>query len=129
MEAGGISPVARLRGVFVTGTGTGVGKSVLAASICAALAGRGGRRVSPVARSTGHGSQALIIGTVAVVLVMGGLFLAATVLSGRDSVDLRIGDQTFQGGSAERLAWLQRRTSGVWNHKRIGTTVRQGHAD
>src|SRR5829696_4592823 len=41
MEAGGVSPVARLRGVFVTGTGTGVGKSVLAASICAALAARG----------------------------------------------------------------------------------------
>jgi dethiobiotin synthetase len=34
-------PHARLRGVFVTGTGTGVGKSVLAASICAALAERG----------------------------------------------------------------------------------------
>jgi dethiobiotin synthetase len=40
MEAG-LSPVGRLRGVFVTGTGTGVGKSVLAASICAALAERG----------------------------------------------------------------------------------------
>ncbi|MEA2444557.1 MAG: dethiobiotin synthetase [Thermoleophilales bacterium] len=36
-----MSPVARLRGVFVTGTGTGVGKSVVAASICAALAARG----------------------------------------------------------------------------------------
>jgi dethiobiotin synthetase len=32
-----------LRGVFVTGTDTGVGKSVLAASVCAALAARGGR--------------------------------------------------------------------------------------
>jgi dethiobiotin synthetase len=41
VEAGGRSPVARLRGVFVTGTGTGVGKSVLAASICAALVARG----------------------------------------------------------------------------------------
>jgi dethiobiotin synthetase len=40
MEAGA-SPVARLRGIFVTGTGTGVGKSVLAASICAALSARG----------------------------------------------------------------------------------------
>jgi dethiobiotin synthetase len=40
MEAGA-SPVARLRGIFVTGTGTGVGKSVVAASICAALAARG----------------------------------------------------------------------------------------
>lgn len=32
-----------LRGVFVTGTDTGVGKSVLAAAICAALADRGER--------------------------------------------------------------------------------------
>jgi len=32
-----------VRGVFVTGTDTGVGKSVLAAAICAALAGRGER--------------------------------------------------------------------------------------
>jgi dethiobiotin synthetase len=32
-----------LRGVFVTGTDTGVGKSVVAASICAALAARGER--------------------------------------------------------------------------------------
>jgi dethiobiotin synthetase len=41
MEAGGLSPVGRLRGIFVTGTGTGVGKSVLSAAICAALAERG----------------------------------------------------------------------------------------
>ena len=40
MEAGaGLPP--KLRGLFVTGTGTGVGKSVLAASICAALAADG----------------------------------------------------------------------------------------
>jgi dethiobiotin synthetase len=32
-----------LRGLFVTGTGTGVGKSVLAASVCAAMAARGER--------------------------------------------------------------------------------------
>lgn len=31
------------RGIFVTGTGTGVGKSIVAASICAALANRGER--------------------------------------------------------------------------------------
>ena len=37
----GMSPVARLRGIFVTGTGTGVGKSVVSAAICAALADRG----------------------------------------------------------------------------------------
>jgi dethiobiotin synthetase len=32
-----------MRGVFVTGTGTGVGKSVVAAALCAALAARGER--------------------------------------------------------------------------------------
>ncbi len=32
-----------MRGLFVTGTGTGVGKSVLSAAVCAALAGRGDR--------------------------------------------------------------------------------------
>lgn len=32
-----------MRGAFVTGTGTGVGKSVVAAAICAALADRGAR--------------------------------------------------------------------------------------
>src|SRR3954468_20619856 len=41
MEAGGLSTVGRLRGIFVTGTGTGVGKSVLAGSVCGALAERG----------------------------------------------------------------------------------------
>src|SRR3954467_13545550 len=47
MEAGatpspaGMSPGARPRGIFVPGTGTGVGKSVLSAAICAALADRG----------------------------------------------------------------------------------------
>ena len=34
-----------MRGLFVTGTDTGVGKSVLAAAICAGLAARG-RRVA-----------------------------------------------------------------------------------
>lgn len=34
-------PDAQLRGVFVTGTDTGAGKSVVAAAICAALAARG----------------------------------------------------------------------------------------
>ena len=38
----GAAPGVR-RGVFVTGTDTGVGKSVLAAAICAALGARGER--------------------------------------------------------------------------------------
>jgi dethiobiotin synthetase len=41
------------RGVFVTGTGTGVGKSVLAATICAGLAARGERIAALKATVTG----------------------------------------------------------------------------
>jgi dethiobiotin synthetase len=41
------------RGVFVTGTGTGVGKSVLAATICAGLAARGERIAALKAAVTG----------------------------------------------------------------------------
>jgi dethiobiotin synthetase len=37
------APVGAPRGIFVTGTDTGVGKSVLAAAICAGLAARGER--------------------------------------------------------------------------------------
>src|ERR671918_648213 len=54
---------APLRGVFVTGTDTGVGKSVLAAAICAELAGT---RIEPsrlvaAAREAGGGADALVI--------------------------------------------------------------------
>jgi hypothetical protein len=44
------------------------------------------------------------VGTVAIVVIGVILFLAAVVLGNRNSTDLRLGDQTFQGGSAERLA-------------------------
>ena len=46
-----------MRGVFVTGTDTGVGKSVLAAAICAALAARGERvcAFKPVVTGLGEG--------------------------------------------------------------------------
>jgi dethiobiotin synthetase len=37
------SPAGGLRGLFVTGTDTGVGKTVVAAAVCAALAARGDR--------------------------------------------------------------------------------------
>jgi len=60
--------------------------------------------MSPVARSGGHATRAIGVATVAVVLVMGGLFLAAVALSGQDGQSVRLGDSTFQGGSAERLA-------------------------
>ena len=44
-----------MRGLFVTGTDTGVGKSVLAASICAALAESGERVAAFKPAVTGHG--------------------------------------------------------------------------
>ena len=42
--------------------------------------------------------------TVAIAVIGLTLFLAATVLSDRNSTELRLGDATFQGGNAERLA-------------------------
>jgi dethiobiotin synthetase len=46
-----------VRGCFVTGTGTGVGKTVVAAAMCAALIGRGERAVpfKPVVTGTDEG--------------------------------------------------------------------------
>ena len=47
-------PPSPLRGLFVTGTDTGVGKSVLAAAICAALVRRGERVAAFKPVVTGH---------------------------------------------------------------------------
>jgi hypothetical protein len=44
------------------------------------------------------------VSTVAIAAIGLILFLAATVLSDRNSTELRLGDATFQGGDAERLA-------------------------
>lgn len=60
--------------------------------------------MSPVARSSGHAGRALVISGVAVVVVIGGLLLAAVLVNRQSSTSLRLGDSTFQGGSAERLA-------------------------
>ena len=46
-----------MRGIFVTGTGTGVGKSVVAAAICAALAARGQKVAAFKPVVTGVGGQ------------------------------------------------------------------------
>lgn len=50
-------PAAALRGVFVSGTDTGAGKSVLAAAICAALAERGERVAAFKPAVTGLGED------------------------------------------------------------------------
>jgi hypothetical protein len=60
--------------------------------------------MSPVAKGGSHAGRALAVGTGAIAIIAVILFLAATVLSDRNSTELRIGDQTFQGGNAERLA-------------------------
>jgi hypothetical protein len=60
--------------------------------------------VSPVAPGGSHAGRALLVSTVAIVAIGLVLFLAATVFSGRDSTSVRLGDLTFQGGSAKRLA-------------------------
>jgi hypothetical protein len=60
--------------------------------------------MSPVAPSGNHAGRALAVATVAVIVVMGGLFLASLALSNRKSADLRLGDPTFRGGNAARLA-------------------------
>jgi hypothetical protein len=60
--------------------------------------------VSPVERGGSHAGRALAVSTVAIAAIGLILFLAATVLSDRNSTELRLGDATFQGGDAERLA-------------------------
>jgi hypothetical protein len=58
----------------------------------------------PVAPSSGHASRALLVSAVAIVVLGASLWLATIALGGRNSTDVRLGDQTFQGGSTERLA-------------------------
>jgi hypothetical protein len=60
--------------------------------------------VSPVAPSNNHVGRAALVSLVGIVVLAAGLGLATLALGGRDSPDLRLGDQTFRGGSAERLA-------------------------
>lgn len=63
--------------------------------------------MSPVDQSRNHVGQAATVALVGVVIMFGGLFLAAKAIGpktggGKDAVQL--GDRTFQGGSTERLA-------------------------
>ena len=60
--------------------------------------------MSPVAPSGNHAGRALVVATVSVIVLMGGLFLGSLALSSRKSSDLHLGDSTFQGGGAARLA-------------------------
>jgi len=60
--------------------------------------------VSPVERSSRHAGRALAVSGVAIAVVLLVLWGAAVVTNNQDSVDVRLGDPTFQGGSASRLA-------------------------
>jgi hypothetical protein len=59
--------------------------------------------VSPVARSQAHAGRALAVAAVGVVLVMG-VAIGVAVLANRGSVEVHLGDQTFTGQRASKLA-------------------------
>jgi hypothetical protein len=59
--------------------------------------------VSPVARSQAHAGRALAVAAVGVAVAVAIAFGVA-VLANRGSVDVKLGDETFQGQDAERAA-------------------------
>ena len=60
--------------------------------------------MSPVDQSRGHVGRAATVALIGVFVMVVGLGGAALVLNREPSKDLRLGDQTFQGGSTKRLA-------------------------
>ena len=60
--------------------------------------------MSPVERSGSHAGRALAVSGVGIAVVLLVLWGASVLTSRQDSFDVRLGDQTFQGGNAERLA-------------------------
>ncbi len=60
--------------------------------------------MSPVEPSRRHAGRALAVSGVGIALVLLVLWGASVLTSRQDSFDVRLGDQTFQGGNAERLA-------------------------
>jgi len=58
----------------------------------------------PVERSRGHAGRALTVSVVAIALIIAVLYGVSVLSSRQDGIDVRLGDQTFQGGDAERLA-------------------------
>lgn len=65
--------------------------------------------MSPVAPSSNHAGRALLVAVGGVVALLAVLGLATLALSGRNSPDLRLGDQTFQAGDAKAVAARIRR--------------------
>jgi len=60
--------------------------------------------VSPVEPGRGHAGRALAVSGVAIAIVLLFLWGASVFTSRQDSFEVGLGDQTFQGGDAERLA-------------------------
>jgi hypothetical protein len=60
--------------------------------------------MSPVDQSRHHVGRAAAVALVGIFVLAVGLGLTTLAIGGRDSADVRLGDQTFQGGSTERLA-------------------------
>jgi len=60
--------------------------------------------VSPVGASGNHVGRAALVAGVGIVVLFAGVGLATLALNGRNSGDLGLGDQTFQGGRTSRLA-------------------------
>lgn len=60
--------------------------------------------MSPVEQGGNHGSRALVISVVTIGVVLAALWGAAWAASRQDSSDVGIGDQTFQGARADRMA-------------------------
>jgi hypothetical protein len=58
----------------------------------------------PVDRSGGHTGRVAVVSLVALVLLAGGLWLAAALLSNNPSVDVRLGDDVFDAGKTGRIA-------------------------
>lgn len=60
--------------------------------------------MSPVDQSRNHVGRAAAVAFVGVFVLVVGLGLTTLALRDRPSTELNLGDQTFQGGSTERLA-------------------------
>lgn len=60
--------------------------------------------MSPVDQSHNHVGRAATVALVGVVVLALALALVTLALGNKKSADLKIGDQTFQGGSTERLS-------------------------
>lgn len=61
--------------------------------------------MSPVEqRRRGHTGRAVAVSGVGIAVVLLGLWGAAVLTSRQDSFEVGLGDQTFEGGNAERLA-------------------------